>query len=638
MTARGGPETTPRRGDLSRIRDEVATGVVGRARELELILAAVSAGRDLMLEGPPGTSKSTILRAITRVWGIPLLLVEGNADLTPAKLIGHHNPARVLREDYSEENFVPGPLTEAMQRGGFLYIEEFNRAPEDTLNTLLTAMAERELNIPRVGVVKALDSFRLVAAMNPFDNVGTQRISVSVHDRMSRLAMDYQSEEEEVEIVETQTGTGDDPLARDAVALVRASRSHPEVRIGSSVRGAIDLVLVASQLDRLREGSPYEEVVLDAALVALSGRITLYDTAATTPEAVIRQLWEDRLRLRPHRAAPGDRRIEVPDPAVVSDRPAAPEPAGRRPLARQPKQLEATPVTYRPGTVPIVARPGAPREAGEADEELPGAVVAMTTDEGAELRSLEEILEAGEPDPELWAMVDDIARRISSRRRRGEAQAVRGRGTLTTVPYREGSDDIDLDRTLEVLAERPVPEDSDILVRERVQTQRALVLIGDVSGSMRGEKARITAATIAALTTDFPDDELAVVAFWQDAAVLQPLGERVSARQVLTNLLRIPTRGLTNVHWGLTLGLAELERSRSPVRIGILLSDAVHNAGPDPRDVASGYDRLHVLLETDGEHDVALAEDLARAGRGRLVKVAGHGDVPEAVNSLLTGE
>ena len=73
-----------------------------------------------------------MLTAITEEWGIPLLFVEGNADLTPAKLVGHHNPARVLREDYSADNFVAGPLVEAMQEGGFLYIEEFNRAPEDT--------------------------------------------------------------------------------------------------------------------------------------------------------------------------------------------------------------------------------------------------------------------------------------------------------------------------------------------------------------------------------------------------------------------------------------------------------------------------------------------------------------------------
>jgi MoxR-like ATPase len=46
-----------------------------------------------------------------------------------------------------------------MRDGGFLYIEEFNRAPEDTLNTLLTAMAERRIAVPRVGEVIAGDTF-----------------------------------------------------------------------------------------------------------------------------------------------------------------------------------------------------------------------------------------------------------------------------------------------------------------------------------------------------------------------------------------------------------------------------------------------------------------------------------------------
>ena len=121
---------------ITAVRDRVRRHLVGREHELNLVLAAVAAGRDIVLEGPPGTSKSTLLRAITAEWGIPFVFVEGNADLTPAKLVGHHNPARVLREDYSQDNFVDGPLLEAMREGGFLYIEEFNRAPEDTLNTL----------------------------------------------------------------------------------------------------------------------------------------------------------------------------------------------------------------------------------------------------------------------------------------------------------------------------------------------------------------------------------------------------------------------------------------------------------------------------------------------------------------------
>jgi MoxR-like ATPase len=321
----------PERAELGRLeqtRARIAARVVGRERELELILAAVAAGRDLLLEGPPGTSKSTLLRAITAEWGVPLVFVEGNADLTPAKLIGHHNPARVLREDYSADNFVDGPLLDAMRRGGFLYIEEFNRAPEDTLNTLLTAMAEREVAVPRVGRVTAGPTFRVVATMNPYDNVGTTRLSTSVHDRLCRLAVTYQDAESERGIVALRAPLpeGDIPpelaaaLVADAVAVTRATRDHPDVRQGSSVRGAIDLTLIAGELLALRgirdpalgaslAEDParwaYANTVFDAMVVALSGRIHLDETAETAPEDVLREIWENHFILVPATAAPG---------------------------------------------------------------------------------------------------------------------------------------------------------------------------------------------------------------------------------------------------------------------------------------------------------------------------------------------
>ena len=297
--------------DLVQVRDRVARHLVGRERELELVLSAVGAGRDIVLEGPPGTSKTTLLRAITAEWGIPLLFVEGNADLTPSRLIGHHNPARVLREDYSAENFVPGPLVEAMREGGFLYIEEFNRAPDDTLNTLLTAMAERQVTVPRVGTTTAKPTFRVIASMNPYDNVGTVRLSTSISDRLCRLSVDYQDDVSERGIVALRTGLSiQDRLVADAVAVTRATREHPDVRQGSSVRGAIDTALVATEVSELRgvssrDDERYAQVVLDAMTVALSGRIQLDEAAETTPELVLRQIWEDHFLLGPHAAEPG---------------------------------------------------------------------------------------------------------------------------------------------------------------------------------------------------------------------------------------------------------------------------------------------------------------------------------------------
>jgi Mg-chelatase subunit ChlD len=157
----------------------------------------------------------------------------------------------------------------------------------------------------------------------------------------------------------------------------------------------------------------------------------------------------------------------------------------------------------------------------------------------------------------------------------------------------------------------------------------------DVSGSMKGEKIRTMAATVGALAADLDRDDLAVVAFWRDAALLKPLGRPRSAARVLDDLLRIPARGLTNVHFALAVALDELARSPARQRSAVLLSDCVHNAGPDPRPLALRFPRLHVLLEADGEHDPALAADLARLGRGRVEPVRHYRQVAPAVNRLL---
>lgn len=274
--------------------------VVGRSREAELVVAALMAGRHLLLEGPPGTGKSTLLRAISVASDQRMEFVEGNAELTPARLAGHFDPAQVMESGYSESVWVDGPLVRALREGRILYLEEINRVPEETLNLLVTVMSEGELTVPRLGTIKADPAFRMVAAMNPFDAVGTARISGAIYDRVCRVSMDYQSELEEVEIA-ARASALPSPFVRTVVAVVRATRDHADVRIGSSVRGAVDLLLLAAQLGRLRDLPPTDlGVGLDAALTSLSGRIRLHDSAGVTPEDVVTELWER------YTAAPGD--------------------------------------------------------------------------------------------------------------------------------------------------------------------------------------------------------------------------------------------------------------------------------------------------------------------------------------------
>ena len=274
-----------------------ATTVVGLRREAEILGVALRAGCHTVLEGPPGTGKSTLLRAIAAASGRGVQFVEGNAELTPARLIGHHDPALVLNGGYTPQAWTDGPLATAMRDGELLYLEELNRIPEETLNVLITAMAEREIAIPRVGRVQAADEFVLVAAMNPFDAIGTARVSQAIADRMCRIAIGYLDAEQEREVVRAQTGVSEQ-LAAIAVEIVRGSRSHTAVRMGSSVRGAIDMVKLADGLATARDAAPLDrELLLDAAVAAMSGRIRVHEDQARTVEEVITELLDAALTI-----------------------------------------------------------------------------------------------------------------------------------------------------------------------------------------------------------------------------------------------------------------------------------------------------------------------------------------------------
>jgi Mg-chelatase subunit ChlD len=240
------------------------------------------------------------------------------------------------------------------------------------------------------------------------------------------------------------------------------------------------------------------------------------------------------------------------------------------------------------------------------------------------------------PDPEVLRRARQITARLAVPRPRRDVTARRGVGELASVRYRGGSDDIDLDRTIEQLVEHPIPEEDDIIVRERVRTRRSVVLLADVSGSMRGERVRTAAATVGALAAELARDDLAVIAFWSDAAVLSHLGQRISPQQLLDTMLRIPAKGLTNIAFPLQVAARELARVPARDARVLLLSDCVHNAGPDPRPFAARLPRLDVLLDTSGEQDADLARDLARLGHGRLLLASTYRDIAPALAMLFT--
>jgi Mg-chelatase subunit ChlD len=236
-----------------------------------------------------------------------------------------------------------------------------------------------------------------------------------------------------------------------------------------------------------------------------------------------------------------------------------------------------------------------------------------------------------------WAQ--RIAGRLAPPKPAGGRSRRRGPGLVESQRYRWASDDLDLDRTIEVLAELPMPSAEDIVVRERLRRASHVVLVIDVSGSMRGERLSTAAATIGALVEVFRHDNLAILAFWSDVAIVRSFDENMDPVSVLGDLVSISARGLTNIAFPLEVCRSLLQEAGGRQSRVILLSDCLHNAGPDPRVEAAllaRIARLDVLVDTSGECDRSLAVDLALEGDGRSATISNYLDVASAAQAVLS--
>lgn len=606
--------------------------VIGLRREREVLTVALQTDRHVVLEGPPGTGKSTLLRSIAAEVGTEVVFVEGNAELTPARLVGQYDPAAVMAEGYVPGSFTDGPLLTAMRGSGLLYLEELNRIPEETLNVLITVLTEGEIAVPRLGRVRAAAGFRLIAAMNPFDAIGTARVGQAIADRMCRVVLGYQDADAERAIV-AQVTAADPALVALAVALVRATREHRDLRTGSSVRGANDLVLLLAGLLRMRgeQLAGGRETVRDAAHAALSGRIKVVDGVDRTPEAVLDQILDDVWPADAPPPEPGDEPEEQPGKAEgpQAQQPAGPDQPG--PARRDRKDAQRSRSTPRAELAQQHEQfTEVSPEAGELDEGAFSDLLA--TDPDAAAAMLADLGRA--TDRELRAAAHRLARRVFVQVAR--VGSTRSRGTRRLAANRRADGDLDLDRTLDRWTGEWPPAAEDLVTRTWTGHRRAACLVVDASGSMQGLGVAIAAVAAAGVVLA-ADEKLAtsVISFAGEVTELQPLGRPVPPEELVGRLVALRGHGMTDLAAALRAASRQLAPAVVDERVVVLLSDCLHTAGDPPESALAGIDRLHVLCPLPTEPAEAAARALAARGAGRAEPVRSVTEVGPALTRLL---
>lgn len=283
---------------LERLSDSLNGVVIGQARVIEQIIAAMLAGGHVMIEGVPGLAKTLLAQCLATAIGGKFARIQFTPDLMPADVTGH------AMYDMKTEKF-------RLRRGpvfcNILLADEINRAPAKTQAALLEVMQEQRVTIEGKPL-QVPEPFMVLATQNPIEHEGTYVLPEAQLDRfIMKVLIDYPDAEHEQQIAMNMAGMRDDlvtlastlepllepartlalrekaraikidpAIAAYAVAIARATRQWPGVSIGAGPRASIALLRVA-QASAILEGRSFviPDDVKRFALACLRHRIML---------------------------------------------------------------------------------------------------------------------------------------------------------------------------------------------------------------------------------------------------------------------------------------------------------------------------------------------------------------------------
>ncbi|TWP37724.1 MoxR family ATPase [Leekyejoonella antrihumi] len=276
------------------ILDRVDLAVVGKRRPLEVVLATILAGGNVLLEDNPGLGKTLAARSLAQTLGLSFARAQFTPDLLPSDLTGSF----IYHQGTGEFTFREGPLFT-----GLLLADEINRTPPKTQAALLEAMQEHQVTIE--GTTFALPHpFHVIATANPVEYEGTYPLPEAQLDRfLTRVSFGYPTQEEELDVLQRRVARQREEIMLDPVTdttgllgmqaaverieveptvaaycvrLAGATRAHPQLQIGASPRGSLALLLVGRAVAVIR-GRDYvvPEDIKSVAVSVLAHRVSL---------------------------------------------------------------------------------------------------------------------------------------------------------------------------------------------------------------------------------------------------------------------------------------------------------------------------------------------------------------------------